>query len=104
MRNCFGCSHALAQYCTTVIPGWSEGPDPESRDSGFASSTRPGMTSHKLTSRIPFPIPRSGLKEFAYIVHITTSHRRQETSLGSDRLRQRVVRANDRGQSLDTGP
>src|SRR5947199_505422 len=27
---------------TTVIPGWSEGPDPESRDSGFAS--RPGMT------------------------------------------------------------
>src|SRR5438105_2538498 len=27
-----------------VIPGWSEGPDPESRDSGFASSTRPGMT------------------------------------------------------------
>jgi hypothetical protein len=25
-----------------VIPGWSEGPDPESRDSGFA--TRPGMT------------------------------------------------------------
>src|SRR5882724_2086424 len=28
-----------------VIPGWSEGPDPESRDSGLASSTRPGMTS-----------------------------------------------------------
>src|SRR3984893_6333871 len=39
-----------------VIPGWSQrvgalrrpmtgsGPDPESRDSGFASSTRPGMT------------------------------------------------------------
>ena len=26
----------------TVIPGWSEGPDPESRDSGFA--LRPGMT------------------------------------------------------------
>jgi tRNA dimethylallyltransferase len=24
-----------------VIPGWSEGPDPESRDSGLASSTRP---------------------------------------------------------------
>ncbi len=29
---------------TTVIPGWSEGPDPESRDSGFASSMRPGTT------------------------------------------------------------
>src|SRR5438874_8185687 len=26
-----------------VIPGWSEGPDPESRDSGFDAS-RPGMT------------------------------------------------------------
>ncbi|QDW39472.1 hypothetical protein FFI89_021415 [Bradyrhizobium sp. KBS0727] len=28
-----------------VIPGWSEGPDPESRDSGFDASHRPGMTS-----------------------------------------------------------
>jgi hypothetical protein len=27
-----------------VIPGWSEGPDPESRDSGFDVSHRPGMT------------------------------------------------------------
>src|SRR5882672_6498866 len=27
-----------------VIPGWSEGPDPESRDSGFACAMRPGMT------------------------------------------------------------
>ena len=30
---------------TVVIPGWSEGPDPESRDSGFDASHRPGMTS-----------------------------------------------------------
>src|SRR2546423_47187 len=29
-----------------VIPGWSEGPDPESRDSGFDASHRPGMTGH----------------------------------------------------------
>src|SRR5260221_2712532 len=36
-----GFSEPLAGF---VIPGWSEGPDPESRDSGFASSTRPGMT------------------------------------------------------------
>jgi tRNA dimethylallyltransferase len=28
-----------------VIPGWSEGPDPESRDSGFDAAHRPGMTS-----------------------------------------------------------
>jgi len=27
----------------TVIPGWSAGPDPESRDSGFDASHRPGM-------------------------------------------------------------
>src|ERR1700730_17828336 len=27
-----------------VIPGRSEGPDPESRDSGFDASHRPGMT------------------------------------------------------------
>jgi hypothetical protein len=27
-----------------VIPGWSGGPDPESRDSGFGASHRPGMT------------------------------------------------------------
>src|SRR5882757_11423599 len=30
-----------------VIPGWSLGPDPESRDSGFASSMRPGMTTKR---------------------------------------------------------
>jgi hypothetical protein len=27
-----------------VIPGWSKGPDPESRDSGFDALHRPGMT------------------------------------------------------------
>src|SRR5260370_12606033 len=27
-----------------VIPGWSEGPDPESRDSGSGPSDHPGMT------------------------------------------------------------
>jgi penicillin-binding protein 1C len=31
----------------TVIPGWSEGPDPESRDSGFDASHRSGMTEKK---------------------------------------------------------
>jgi len=29
---------------TFVIPGLSEGPDPESRDSGFDAAHRPGMT------------------------------------------------------------
>src|ERR1700722_9136073 len=32
---------------SVVIPGWSEGPDPESRDSGFDASHRPGMTGIK---------------------------------------------------------
>jgi hypothetical protein len=33
-----------AELYLAVIPGWSEGPDPESRDSGFDASHRPGMT------------------------------------------------------------
>ncbi len=32
----------------SVIPGWSEGPDPESRDSGLDASHRPGMTAEKV--------------------------------------------------------
>ena len=32
----------------SVIPGWSAGPDPESRDSGFDASHRPGMTEYGL--------------------------------------------------------
>src|SRR5207344_578140 len=43
MQSCFGCNDAFPQD-TAVIPGWSEGPDPESRDSGFDASHRPGMT------------------------------------------------------------
>jgi tRNA dimethylallyltransferase len=31
----------MGAWLTTVIPGWSEGPDPESRDSGFAPSRAP---------------------------------------------------------------
>ncbi len=31
---------AAVGWLSTVIPGWSEGPDPESRDSGFARFTR----------------------------------------------------------------
>jgi hypothetical protein len=32
----------------SVIPGWSAGPDPKSRDSGFDASHRPGMTESGL--------------------------------------------------------
>src|SRR4051812_12310529 len=35
-----------------VIPGWSEGPDPESRDSGFDASHRPGMTAEPSLTRL----------------------------------------------------
>src|SRR5260370_6881116 len=41
-----------------VIPGWSEGPDPESRDSGFDASHRPGMATMDSTS----PVPSSRLR------------------------------------------
>jgi hypothetical protein len=34
-----------------VIPGWSAGPDPESRDSGFDAPHRPGMTESGFASR-----------------------------------------------------
>jgi len=30
-------------YLPAVIPGWSEGPDPEVRTSGFDAAHRPGM-------------------------------------------------------------
>jgi hypothetical protein len=33
-----------------VIPGWSEGPGPEYRDSGFDASHRPGMTASGFAS------------------------------------------------------
>src|SRR5207253_8932403 len=48
-------------------------------------------------------IRRSSLKEFAYIVRHNCFAEPQENSLGSDRLRQRVVRADGRRQGLDIG-
>jgi hypothetical protein len=33
-----------AKQSIFVIPGWSAGPDPESRDSGLDASHRPGIT------------------------------------------------------------
>src|SRR5436305_1808421 len=36
-----------------VIPGWSEGLDPESRDSGFDATHRPGMTGPASSLLIP---------------------------------------------------
>src|SRR5579862_9140875 len=35
---------ASACHSRAVIPGWSEGPDPESRGSGFDATHRPGTT------------------------------------------------------------
>src|ERR1700722_20602265 len=42
---------------TSVIPGWSEGPDPESRDSGFDALHRPGITAAEPLTRRRFHIP-----------------------------------------------
>src|SRR5437762_7848121 len=41
-----------------VIPGWSKGPDPESRDSGFDASHRPGMTDESYAAFSTFSTPR----------------------------------------------
>ena len=57
MRSCFGCELMCAS--PLVIPGWSEGPDPELRDTprcgiwhpGSRASHRPGMTKLRLTSQ-----------------------------------------------------
>jgi hypothetical protein len=37
-------TRGISQFGNPVIPGWSAGPDPESRDSGFTAARRPGMT------------------------------------------------------------
>ena len=42
-----------------VIPGWSEGPDPESRDSGFDALHRPGMTERHTRGREGTGRPRA---------------------------------------------
>jgi hypothetical protein len=46
-RSCVCSSHRHCEERSdpdAVIPGWSAGPDPESRDSGFDAPHRPGMT------------------------------------------------------------
>ena len=42
---------ADGEHRSPVIPGWSAAPDPESRDSGFDASHRPGMTETHSSSR-----------------------------------------------------
>src|SRR5665213_466771 len=44
-------SSQVIEHSIFVIPGWSEGPDPESRDSGFDASHRPGMTDRLLRTQ-----------------------------------------------------
>src|SRR6202790_1586544 len=49
-----------------VIPGWSEGPAPESRDSGFAPSARPGMTAgSKLPAAESCAYPGQGTRAWS---------------------------------------
>src|SRR6185312_5910213 len=47
-----------------VIPGWSEGPDPESQDSGFDASHRPGMTGLSKRTDGKIPQPQIGVAAF----------------------------------------
>src|SRR6201982_915328 len=54
-----------------VIPGWSEGPDPESRDSGFGAAHRPGMTTREISvCAVIAPPPLTAL---AYFIGQTAS-------------------------------
>src|SRR5439155_26898096 len=84
-----------------VIPGRSEGPNPESRDSGPAPSEHPGMTEEKLHAAriirgfardgdvvdVAFAQARAGdadelrlLVEFRQIARADIAHRRSETT------------------------
>jgi hypothetical protein len=56
--------HSLYSFVAAVIPGWSEGPDPESRDSGFDASHRPGMT----VDRYDFAFSRRDAPEVVHFV------------------------------------
>src|ERR1700761_5815010 len=51
-------------FACSVIPGWSEGPDLESRDSGFASARRAGTTSNQILLRDDFAQPGIVVDEF----------------------------------------
>src|SRR6185436_19973800 len=79
-----------------VIPGRLEEANPESRDSGFDAAHRPGMTGRERGFLAPAKLPiRSATPPR------TTSRR---ICFGTDRLRQRLVRAPVRGQGLDLRP
>src|SRR5882757_10650245 len=44
LNNSDAACREIADSCFSVIPGWCEAPDPESRDSGFIAARCPGMT------------------------------------------------------------
>jgi hypothetical protein len=44
------------EVVAAVILGWSAGPDPESRDSGFDAAHRPGMTTSRALG-VPLSFP-----------------------------------------------
>src|ERR1700722_5638122 len=50
-------------HANHVIPGWSKGPDPESRDSGFDASHRPGMTNKESRESATMSEPDTVLVE-----------------------------------------
>ena len=62
LGECENAAIARKKRAIIVIPGWSEGPDPESRGAGFAS--RPGMT---LPKAPPAPAPRRAVRSSVVI-------------------------------------
>src|ERR1700733_718671 len=44
-------AHGYGTFPDTVIPGWSEGPDPEFRDSGFDAAASPRNDERTILTR-----------------------------------------------------
>src|SRR5271166_5342452 len=76
--------------------GGASAPNPESRDSGFASSRRPGMTEYVLSSFAAFALLHAGIERIARGV--------ADQIDAQDRDRQQKARPEDqRGLDLEVG-
>jgi hypothetical protein len=86
-----------AEQADVVIPGWSEGPDPESRDSGFDASHRPGMTISTSARQAPpreFDVAKVGAPRFE---HASPSRRAMRPSYARNFRPEGVARPSREG-------
>src|SRR4029450_11475745 len=73
-----------------VVPGWSVGPDPEPRDSGFDAAHRPGMTetTNNNESKIPMSQNEMVLQKLdAGLLTITMNRPDRRNALNPDMTR-----------------